>query len=224
MLKRLTRRSISGFIFSLILLSSFKATAQDTLRTFGPRLGIDMARFAYLFADPRQKGTALSLDFEVYKNIYPALELGFNSTAFERETFSYASRGFFGRIGLDYNLLPVKDRSVHHIIYAGTRYGTGLFSHRAEHIITPDNYWGDYVRDEYRNNLTGHWLELNAGIRTEVADNFFMGWTVRYMFLISAGKDEIMTPYLVPGYGRADFNRSAGISYWIMYRIPLIKK
>ena len=46
-------------------------STQDTLRTFGPRFGIDLAPFIYYFTEPRLIGAEVSVDFEIYKNLYP---------------------------------------------------------------------------------------------------------------------------------------------------------
>jgi len=216
--------SISGFIFSLLLLCSSQLTGQDTLRTYGPRIGIDIARFVFLLSDPAEIGAEASLDLEVYKNIYPVFELGYNTVTLNQEEFNYSAGGIYGRFGMDYNLLPVKDRSVHHSIFAGGRYGISFFKQQAENIVAPNSYWGDFYLESYDNNLTGHWLELVGGVRAELADNFFLGWTIRYKIMLSRGKDELMTPYLIPGFGKVSNNRSFGISYHVMYKIPLFKK
>ena len=222
--KNLRLKSISAFIFSLLLFNSAEMLSQDTLRTYGPRFGFDLARFAYLLSDPIEIGAEASADFEIYKNIYPVFELGYNSMSFNEEAFSYSSSGTYGRIGMDYNLLPVKDRSVHHSIFLGTRYGISRFKHQAENIIVPNAYWGDLQIDEYSNSMTGQWLEITGGIKAEIMNNFFIGWTVRYKFLLSKGKDEVMSPYMIPGYGKGGSGRAFGISYSIYYKIPLFKK
>ncbi|MEJ2596626.1 MAG: DUF6048 family protein, partial [bacterium] len=90
------------------------ASAQDTLRTYGPRIGLDLSRFAYIFFDPSEIGAELSVDMEVYKNLYPALELGFSSLDESEGEFDYTMSGSFGRVGADYNVLHQKDRSIHH--------------------------------------------------------------------------------------------------------------
>jgi len=214
----------SGYIFSIFLFVSAALSGQDTLRTYGPRFGFDLARFAYLLTDPAEIGAEFSVDMEVHKNIYPVFELGYNSISLTRESYTYSANGTYGRIGLDYNLLPVKDRSIHHMIFLGTRYGITFFKHQAENIIIPNSYWGDQIIEFYENNLTGHWLELTGGVKTEIAHNFFMGWNFRYKFLLSKGKDELMSAYLIPGYGKGSSNRSLGISYSILYKIPILKK
>ena len=220
----LNLKSISGYIFSLIFLFSIESAGQDTLRTYGPRFGIDLARFAYLLTDPKEVGAEASFDVEIYKNVFPVLEIGYNTISEEQETFSYSAGGPYGRLGIDYNLLPMKDRSVHHSIFVGGRYGLTHFQHQAENIVIPNSYWGEYYMAEYSSKVTGHWIEIVGGVKTELVNNFFMGWTIRYKVLLNPGMDEVMEPFLVPGYGRGNSTSSFGLSYWIMYKIPVLKK
>jgi hypothetical protein len=127
-------------------------------------------------------------------------------------------------LGADYNFLPQEDRSVHHTISAGARYGVSFFSHRAGAIHIPSDYWGDVLLDSYSNSMTGQWLELVGAARTEVAPNFFLGWSVRYKILLTPHMDDRVTPRLVPGYGRGSVQREFGFTYQIMYMIPVMKK
>ncbi len=223
-------KNTSGYIFrsilllGIILLFPYHGHAQDTLRTYGPRIGIDLARFAYIFAKPSEVGAAFSADMEIYENIYPVLELGYNSISEQTELFDYTSGGTFLRLGADYNLLPVTDRSLHHSITVGFRYGITAFSHHADQILITDDYWGNMVLESYGNNLTGHWLELVGGVKTEVLSNFFLGWSVRYKILITNHLDPLITPQLIPGYGRGTADRAFGFTYSMFYKIPLFKK
>lgn len=219
-------RNISGCIFSiaLFLWPGVSAAGQDTLRTFGPRVGIDLARFAYLFSDPAETGAELSLDAEVYRNLYPVLEIGFSSLRETEDQFDYSMAGAYGRLGADYNVLEQKDRSVHHTLTAGVRYGIARFEHRAENVTIPSGYWGDYLLRQHEYSLTGHWLELVAAVRAEILPNFFLGWSFRYKFLLNQDMDPLFTPLIVPGYGRGAQNRTIGFTYSVLYTIPLLKK
>ncbi len=219
-------RSTSGYIFSGLLLLWLVPSlyAQDTLRTYGPRIGINLAPLLGYFTDPQVIGADASLDFEIYHNIYPVFELGFGNLADSVDDVSYSSGGPFARLGVDYNLLKLNDRSQHHAITLGFRYGTSLFKQSAENITVVSNYWGDYHIESYENTLNGHWLELVGGITAEVARNFFMGWSVRYKILLNPGMDPQIAPLLVPGYGNGTRNREFGFTYTISYKIPLIKK
>jgi len=219
-------KRIFGYIFRLILplLIMLPISGQDTLRTYGPRLGIDLVRIAYIFADPAEMGAEASVDLELFNNVFPVLEAGYNSISEEGDLFNYRSEGTYARIGIDYNLLPVPNRSVHHSIHIGFRYGISAFNHRAEQITVPSDYWGDFQIDSYENSLLGHWLELVGGVKAEVAPNFFLGWSVRYRALVNPMMDESVTPRLVPGYGNGTSDRGFGFTYSIYYKIPLLKK
>jgi hypothetical protein len=219
-------RSISGYIFkaALLLMVVPSAGGQDTLRIYGPRIGLDVARFVHYFTDPAEKGAGLSLDFEICPNLFPVFEAGYSSMSDAIDQARYASGGSYARLGFDYNVLPLKDRSVHHSITAGLRYAGSLFSHSAENITIPGDYWGDLVIDSYENSLKGHWLELVGGVQAEVLPNLFLGWSVRYKILLNPGMDPRVTPLLIPGYGRGTEERGFGITYSIAYKIPLVKR
>jgi hypothetical protein len=219
-------KSTSGYIISgiMCLVLAQSLSGQDTLRTYGPRIGVDLARFAYYFADPAEVGAEVSLDFEIYNNFFPVFEAGYSSLSDAVDETEYASGGAYARIGLDYNLLPVKDRSIHHSITVGFRYATSIFSHSAENITVPSSYWGDLVIETYENTLNGHWFELVGGVKAEVASNLFLGWSVRYRILLNPEMDPQVTPLLIPGYGRGTEDRGFGFNYTISYKIPLIKR
>ena len=204
--------------------SGQEVSGQDTLRTFGPRFGIDLARFLYILADPSEIGAEVSADFEIYKNIYPVIELGYSTISENEELFDYTSGGSYGRAGVDYNFLSRKDRSVHHTMTLGFRYGISVFTHSIENVVIPGGYWGDYLPEPYENSLTGHWLEIVGGLKTEIVPNLFLGWSLRYKFLLNPDMDPIMIPALIPGYGTGGENRIFGFSYSIFYKIPLFKK
>lgn len=203
---------------------SLQESTQDTLRTFGPRIGIDVARFIYLFTDPAQISAEASLDFEVYRNIYPVFELGFSTLSESEETFDYQSGGVYARTGIDYNVLPLNDRSVHHAITAGFRYGMSVFSHSAENISIEEGYWGNYTAGNMENTLTGHWIELVGSMKAEVLPNFFLAWSLRYKILMNPEMDPLLNPELIPGYGVGGESRAFGLSYSILYKIPLLKR
>ena len=219
-------KSISGYIFRaiLFLLAVSPLTGQDTLRTYGPRVGIDLARFIYYFAEPAERGAEVSLDFEVASNVYPVLEAGFSTLSETVDGAAYSSSGPYGRVGIDYNLLAMRDRSVHHAATIGARYAASWFSQEADNIVIPSDYWGDYVIDSYQSSLFGHWVELVTGIRAEVLPNLFFGWSVRYRILLNPDMDPRVTPLLVPGYGRGTAERGLGFTYAVAYKIPLLKK
>lgn len=219
-------KSICGYIFRCLLLLAIiqPLEGQDTLRTYGPRIGLDLVRFGYFLAEPSEIGAEFSVDAEVFHNVYPIIEAGYNQISEKRELFNYSSKGTYARAGVDYNLLTPKDRSQHHSITIGFRYGISIFNQLAEDVVIPGDYWGDNILESYQNNLTGNWFEIVGGVKTELVSNFFLGWSVRYKKLFNPGMDPTVTPQLVPGYGKGSSDTGFGFTYSILYKIPLFKK
>lgn len=216
--------SKAGLLLLLILALWRPVSGQDTLRTYGPRFGIDLARFAFLLTDPTQVGAEASVDFEIVRNLYPVFELGYNSISESEELFKYSASGAYGRVGIDYNLINLKDRSEHHTFTVGARYGFSPFTHKAEDIYIQNAYWGDFVSEPYEKNLKGHWIELVAGVKAELVPNLFMGWSLRYKFLLNADMDPQVVPQMVPGFGTGGKDSAFGFTYSIFYKIPVLKK
>lgn len=226
-------KHISGSISRLLLAVVISMAAwqsagaqenRDTLRTYGPRFGLDMARFAYLLADPSETGAEISVDFELLRNLYPVIELGYSSISEAEDLFSYSAGGIYGRAGVDYNLIDLNDRSQHHAFTFGIRYGLASFSHSAENIYVFNDYWGDVSGASYEQQLTGHWAELVAGVKAELIPNLFVGWSIRYKFLLNPDMDPLLKPWLVPGFGSKGQENGMGFSYSLFYKIPLLKK
>lgn len=224
-------KHISGFgskaalvLILCLALGQPAAGQNDTLRTYGPRFGLDLARFAYVLAEPSEIGAEVSLDFEVIRDLYPVVELGYSSIFENEDFFDYSAGGAYGRVGIDYNLINLKDRSEHHSFTIGMRYGISIFNQEASNIIVPNPYWGDYLRSSYEKSLKGHWAEIVAGVKAEMLPNLFMGWSLRYKILLNPEMDPLVPPYLVPGFGSGGKDTNFGISYSIFYKIPLIKK
>lgn len=205
-------------------MAALPLAGQDTLRTYGPRLGLDLAPFVYYFSVNPVYGAEVSLDAEIVDNIFPVFELGFSTFSDSLKESLYESGGSYVRAGLDYDLYPVQDRSQHHSITIGFRYGLSRFTHGASKITIPSPYWGDLFISSYENGVLAHWAELTGGIKAEILPNFFLGWSLRYRILINRSLDEQITPLLIPGFGNATEGRAFGFSYSLMYKIPLLKK
>lgn len=199
-------------------------SGQDTLRTYGPEIGVDISGLAHLFASPPRFGAGANLSLGITPDLYPAIELGYSGMSDSVDGSAYSSAGMYGRIGLDYNILPLSDPSVHHRVYFGFRYALSVFRHQAENIRIPGEYWGDYVIEQYENSLQAHWLELVGGVRAEVLPNFFMGWSVRYAILLNPDMDPQITPLMIPGFGKGTENRALLFTYTLAYKIPILKK
>ena len=200
------------------------AAQNDTLRTVGPRFGIDLSRFVVMPFVPEIRSFEFSVDFEVKPNIYPVFEAGFATVSFSDTNYSYDGSGIYFRAGIDYNMLELEKRNDYSMGFIGARYCISLNRFSADNIILPDPYWGDLNTSIAEQSGHNHWIEVAAGIRVELFNNLFMGWSARGRVMLYKSKFEQMIPYYVPGFGDPERRASWDINYSVYYKIPMLKR
>lgn len=158
-------------------------------------------------------------DFQAYvqANIkgtfLPVVELGYGTAdKYYEDTYTtYKSKGMFGRIGCDYNLL--KQKLDNYKLTVGLRYGMSHFNY--DTTMPTDTLHTTY--DTVSESCTTHWVELALGVKVKVSGPFFMGWSVRYRRRIGC-TDYTNPPLYAPGYG----NASNSSSFMALYTIGLM--
>ena len=217
-------RKISGYSFSLIILFLCSTVVfSQTERTVGLRLGFDVSRLSLYYFQPERKNIEVSSDMELFKRLYPTIELGWNDIKLKNDSlYDYYSNGYYARIGFDHNFLKPENNNDKEMFIGGIRYGYSFFNDYAENIIIKDNYWGDFNGNLSKRSLNAQWLEFVAGFKVEVFKNLFLGWTLRGRILITKSKEKT-DPYWIPGFGKGSAKTSVGFNYSIFYSIPLYK-
>ncbi len=190
----------------------------DSTRYGGVRFGLDLLPFAGYLQTPQQKGYEITLDAEVKDGWF--ITAGGGSLTYDKNEvdYDYSMNGYYARIGLDHNILPRLPQE-NGTIFWGFRVATGSFTQQPDRITIRDGYWGDYGTSLSAQQVHPFWAELTVGIRAEVLKNLFLGWNVRGHFLLRLPKD-ILTPYIIPGYGNSQKNFPIGFNYMISYKIP----
>ncbi|MEN8120999.1 MAG: DUF6048 family protein [Bacteroidota bacterium] len=185
------------------------------------RVSIDLSPIVIMGFDPGRVGVATSVDYEFKKNFFAVLEGGWLNYNIDHPEYDYQINGFYALVGADYNVLKKAIRVENDIMFVGLRYGASSFNQKVENI-TINNYWGTYVGDIEDQQLFGQWAEITGGLKAELffAKNIFIGWTLRTKILISGKNNEILEPFIIPGYGKTEKNFKFGISWFIAYRIP----
>jgi len=217
------------FIISLILLL---APLVMRAQLFKP-LEVGRSPFVRLSVDPTvplktflQKadmtGFEATVDSEIMQNLFLIGGLGNTSTHMSDERFSYANTGAYAFVGADLNLTQYANPQDRDIFFVGLRYGFSVMSHEAEDIVM-ENYWGSYSTDVASEAFSASWLELAAGVKTEWAKNFFVGWTAEAKFRTHLSDGE-MTPYNIPGFGKTDASFTFDLNIFLSYAITLKPK
>ena len=201
--------------------------AQDTLRypinaMKGIRIGFDASKLLFpLIYNGERKGFEVTVDKFIKGDVFATLEAGWLKVNLDRQPdYIYTGNGLYGKLGVDLNLLKSRVPDSNDIIYGGVRYAYSKFSHQADNIKVPGHFWPD-ATDMFipKKNMTAHWLEILFGVKAEVIDNLYINLTFRFKFLIVPPKDNLSTPYLIPGYGKGNSEFELGINYYVSYNI-----
>lgn len=227
------RNILKFFIISLFCLSSiYNVSAQvskqkkDTVLKAalrGLRLDIDLVPVASNFI---YKGARFGYEAGLYADLkhkyFPAVEIGFagaDKTSTGGVTFN--TTGMYGRVGVDFNLIKQKKDKLpsNNMFFAGARIGFSPYSYNYKNIQVQNNYWGSAISENFENiNVTKVWFEVLAGIRVEVLQNIYMGWTVRNKKLIGQDVTGEFQPWYIPGFGLKGEGNSWGVNYIIGYK------
>lgn len=195
-------------------------------RIHGPRLGVDVSGLVWQYVQPDHLSVSVYGDYEIMPAIFSVAEIGRLQVNRNEPTFDYTSKGYFGKIGADYNFLHNKLDPVaqYDMIYGGLRIGAARYKHQASNIMIQNDYWGNYQRGDFSSRtMHAYWMELVAGIRVEALKNFFLGWSIRGQIMLSREKDRRLDTWMIPGFGKAENNTGLSFTYTFSYRIPLTR-
>ena len=224
------------FIFSLSLLCVsllVNAQTKDTVKVmyperYGLRLGTDLHKIARSFYEKDYRGFEVVGDYRLTKRFYIAGEFGNEDKTVDDDRLNFTTKGSYFKVGFDYNSFE-NWLDMENMIYVGMRYGVSSFSHtlNSYKIYDPTNYYGENVviSGEEFDGLTASWLEVVGGIKAELFNNLYMGFSVRLNYLVSNKKPDGFDHLFIPGYNRTyDGKFGAGFNYTLSYFIPIYKK
>ncbi|HYD92605.1 MAG TPA: DUF6048 family protein [Flavobacterium sp.] len=196
---------------------------------YGLRLGVDLYRLARPIYDDNFSGIEIVGDYRYNKKFYIAAEAGFiNDYTVTDEQVNFTTKGGYLKIGFDYNAYE-NWLDMENMIYAGIRYGFGNFSQNLNSytIYDTSDYFEEvtiYPDREY-SGLTAHWAEVVGGIKVEILDNLYLGFSLRLNILLSEKQPDNFANLYIPGFNRTyEGNFGAGFNYTLSYFIPLYKK
>lgn len=214
-----------NFLFHLSVLS---ANAQDNENEeFDPalwqglRLDLDLASaLVSLLSGGETYSYEAALQVNLKHKYFPVIEFGYaGADKKSLEEANYLCNGFFGKIGLDINMLKIKkEQDRYNFFTLGARVGMTNFKYDINNIMIEDDYWGGSEVYDYKDiKTTKFWFEIVAGIRVEALPNFYLGWNIRLKNTI--GKDKnLIAPWYIPGFGKNNLSSIWVFNYTIGYR------
>ena len=222
---------ISVAIIILFSGKNFSQTENDSVvvkNKYGIRIGLDFSKQIRMLTED-YKGLSLYGDVKIKERLFIVSELGSDEKELRTDNLRSKFSGNYIKAGLNYNLynnLP----GLNNEIYVGFRFATSKFkSEISEYIIyNKDRFWSqDPIFDNIINKgLNANWVELIIGINAELLNNLFMGLSLRLNRMLNQKKPENFTNLYIPGFNKVteDNNFGTGLTYSLIYQIPIIKK
>lgn len=195
------------------------------------RLGTDLYRLVRSQADSAFSGWEIVADFRLKKELYIAFEMGHEVRSIQREQINFTTNGNYLKVGFDYNLYE-NGKGMDNQVFLGLRYARSAHSQEVNKylVYNRNHFWPDQETDRgystgLREGLSASWAEVVAGMKVEVINNIFMGFSIRLTRLLDDQKPENFDNLHIPGFNRkTDENTfGANFNYSLTYRIPLLR-
>lgn len=195
---------------------------------YGIRAGIDLSKQIRMLTE-EYSGLSLYGDIKIKERLFIVAELGNDQKTIETENINSKLSGSYIKTGFNYNLynnLP----GLNNEIYVGLRYSQSLFKNELidYSVYNKDRFWNDQRILEYKefDNLKSSWIEFVVGFNSEIKNNLFMGLSLRLNRMLKQDIPENFTNLFIPGFNKVTENNNfgTGITYSIIYQIPIIKK
>jgi len=204
-----------------------KDSVKPKTERYGLRLGIDALKLSRGFYDSNYRGLELVGDFKLTRKHYLAAELGNENSTVDDAQLNFTTKGSYIKAGFDYNGYE-NWRGMHNMLYVGMRLGVSTFSQtlNSYSIYYAHTYFPKptITSGEQFNGLTAQWIEVVAGVKTEILPNVYLGMSVRLNNLIANKKPDNFDNLYIPGFNRTHGgNFGASFNYTISYFIPLYK-
>lgn len=229
-----------SFLFVLITVlgqAQEKKETKETKKTdsikpkterYGLRLGVDLFKLSRSFTEKDYRGLELVGDFKVTRKHYLAGEIGNENKTVDDDRLNFTTKGTYLKVGFDYNTYE-NWLGMHNMIYIGLRYGVSSFSQTLNtySIYNTSHYFPDnlnLVSGEKYDGLSAQWIEVVAGVKAEIVQNLYVGFSFRMNNLITNKTPDNFDNLYIPGFNRTYGGKfGAGFNYTISYFVPIFK-
>ncbi len=227
-------KAILLFIIS-VYCASFSLMAQeteaiDTLKIkHGLRLGVDVVKPFRTLVGSDYSGFQVLADFRYNENMYIAAEIGNETKKYNEQNLSAITSGSYAKLGVNFNSHK-NWLGLNNSIYTGLRYGFATFSQELldySIYVTDQTFPSNTVTvNQEFNGLKAHWLELQLGLKTEVAKNIYIDLHLELKRKLGDDTPDGFGNIYIPGFNAVnDFSEfGVGYGYSISYLIPLFEK
>ncbi len=158
------------------------------------------------------------IDFDQF---FLAFDFGWSDRVITEANFDYRYSGQYYRVGPEINFMPY-NKSWSSLFF-GFKYS---WSNLEDQILYFGNHdeWSPEIQNYRNEDISAWWLEANFGLSARIVGPLYMGYVVRFKMSRQISGAEVLNPFYLPGFGRADRSSNFGFSYYITYRFGLRDK
>jgi len=184
----------------------------------GVHIGFELSEpVQYFLSD--SWGYSLKADVNFKNKYFPTLEAGFTNLDKTAESgIHFMSSGTYVKAGLNIPL-SVNGPKAENIFYAGLHYGFSAFSYDLENLTFSGGYWDNNILSFTNEKAAAGWIELDAGVRVQIAGPFSLGWAIQYKSVIHTKNGDHSIPPYIPGYGM-NTKPGVGVNVHLYYKLP----
>ncbi len=220
--------SISLILFSVGITFAQDQDSVSVKKEHRLRVGIDISKPIKSAFDKDFTGLEIAADYQITKNIFAAVEIGYSDQNLEEDYFKYSVDGSYFKVGPNINVYK-NWIGMNNEIYFGLRYAYSTFSSEVTELTVYQNgtYFDPFTSNGTTSftNLDAHWAEVTMGIKTEVLPNLFLTLGAQLKRLLSSTEPENFKNLNIPGFDRVFANDTGvGFTYMVSYSIPLFNK
>lgn len=224
------RRKTYGYFISIILSFAFTLlNAQDNSAKkdsvtipLSIKVGVDAFGPAMHFADRDIFSSEGYVSADLSEKFGVAVAGGYATYNYSQYNYNYINKGYFIKTGVDFNLLKPEVTAGRYWGGISLRYGVSSFAYEVP-AFSHENYWGTAFSSVEKTSAWGHFIEISPGFRARLFSNLSMGWSVNLRRLLYTGTGKDLRPIYFPGFGKADSQTSAGISYYFVWNFTYKK-
>ena len=217
------------FLFIFLISSANNKQNNDTIKKFGVRTGIDINKIISSATNNSYTGLSINGDIRIKESLYIFSELGSEEKQINGYYVNSNIKGSYAKFGLNFKLN--NDIRTQNIVYSGLSIGYSNFNQIINNYTiynTNSSTWGESTIYEPvdLSNLNALWIETVFGLKTEIANNLFLGFELQLKNILKQKNKSGITNFYIPGFNRTydSSNLGAGFNYTISYLIPVVKK
>jgi hypothetical protein len=177
-----------------------------------------------VYSDRQDAGFAV--DYYLRKEVYLVAEGGWGGSEVNYDFLKYNTKNNYVTFGINKSLLKRTSSKDWDMAFMGVRLGFADIQRSSANYQITDTLWSNQIISKSLpgENLLGYWVEVTGGMRVELAKHFFLGWTIRGRFLMSASAFSQLAPLYIAGYGTGDKNSVFDFNFYATYAIRWNRK